>query len=148
MQTGECSDLVFSQFNFTKLLGYKVYNGKNHLIGCLCRQAGEMTRLFYDAGLIVLVGFISPYKEDRDFARSLIGEDFIEVFVDCPIEECEKRDVKGLYAKAREGLIENFTGVNDPYEVPENAEIVVNTKDLSVEESVDKIMEYLNGLVK
>jgi adenylylsulfate kinase len=108
------------------------------------RRIGEVSKLFTDAGVIVLSAFISPYKADRDKIRELVEEgEFIEVFVDCPIEECEKRDVKGLYKKAREGIIKGFTGIDDPYEEPTNAEIVIKTDELSIEESTDKILKYL-----
>jgi len=108
------------------------------------RRIGEVSKLFTDAGVIVLSAFISPYRADRDKIRELVEEgEFIEVFVDCPIEECEKRDVKGLYKKAREGIIKGFTGIDDPYEEPTNAEIVIKTDELSIEESTDKILKYL-----
>ena len=114
------------------------------------RRIGEVSKLFTEAGVIVLSAFISPYKADRDKIRELVEEgEFIEVFVDCPLEECEKRDVKGLYKKAREGIIKGFTGIDDPYEEPTNAEIVIKTDELSIEESTDKILKYLadNGIV-
>jgi len=114
------------------------------------RRIGEVSKLFTDAGIIVLSAFISPYKADRDKIRELVEEgEFIEVFVDCPLEECEKRDVKGLYKKAREGIIKGFTGIDDPYEEPTNPEIVIKTSELSIEESTDKILKYLadNGIV-
>jgi len=114
------------------------------------RRIGEVSKLFTDAGVIVLSAFVSPYSADRDKIRELVEEDeFIEVFVDCPVEECEKRDVKGLYKKAREGIIKGFTGIDDPYEEPTNAEIVIKTSELSIEESTDKILKYLadNGIV-
>jgi len=114
------------------------------------RRIGEVSKLFTEAGVIVLSAFISPYKADRDKIRELVEEgEFIEVFVDCPLEECEKRDVKGLYKKAREGIIKGFTGIDDPYEEPTNAEIVIKTSELSIEESTDKILKYLadNGIV-
>ena len=108
------------------------------------RRIGEVTKLFYDSGLFVLVCFISPYKKDRDNVRKMVGGDFVEVFVDCSVEECEKRDVKGLYKKARNGEIQDFTGISAPYEKPEKPEIVVNTNELGVEECTAKIFKYLN----
>ena len=109
------------------------------------RRIGEVSKLFTDAGVIVLSAFVSPYRADRDKIRDLVEEgEFIEVFVDCPVEECEKRDVKGLYKKAREGIIKGFTGIDDPYEEPANAEIVIKTDELSIEESTDKILKYLS----
>ena len=108
------------------------------------RRIGEVSKLFTDAGVIVLSAFVSPYRADRDKIRDLVDQgEFIEVFVDCPVEECEKRDVKGLYKKAREGIIKGFTGIDDPYEEPTNAEIVIKTSELSIEESTNKILDYL-----
>jgi len=92
------------------------------------RRVAEVARLMVDSGLIVLVSFISPFRAERRMARELFGEDeFLEVFVDTPLEVAEKRDVKGLYAKARAGDIKNFTGIDSPYERPEHAEIVLDT---------------------
>ncbi len=108
------------------------------------RRIGEVAKLFVDAGIITLTAFISPYKKDREFVRNLVKEgEFIEIYVKCPLEVCEQRDVKGLYKKARAGIIKNFTGIDDPYEEPENPEIVVETDKESVEESVEKIISYL-----
>lgn len=113
------------------------------------RRISEVSRLFVDAGLIVLTAFISPFKEDRAMARSLVGDDnFIEVFVDTPLEECEKRDVKGLYAKARAGKIPNFTGIDSPFERPENPEVHVETVGLTVEESLNVLLEKILPLLK
>lgn len=109
------------------------------------RRIAEVAKLMNDAGLIVLTSFISPYMRDRRCAREAIGQDsFIEVYVATSLEECEKRDVKGLYQKARTGEIPNFSGISSPYEVPENPEIVVDTTGQTVEESV----EYLLGEIK
>jgi adenylylsulfate kinase len=108
------------------------------------RRIGEVAKLFVDAGIIVLSAFISPYIKDRETVRNLVEEDeFIEIYVKCPLEVCEKRDVKGLYKKAREGIIKNFTGIDDPYEEPLNPEIVVETDKETLEESVNKIIKYL-----
>lgn len=107
------------------------------------RRIGEIGKLFVDAGIVTLACFISPLRVDRAKVRKAIGEDFIEIFVDCPLGECEKRDPKNLYKKARLGLIKEFTGITSPYEKPENAEIVVNTKELTVDQCVDKILECL-----
>lgn len=108
------------------------------------RRISEVAKLFFDAGLITLVTFISPFKEDRNFARKLIPEErFIEIYVKCSLETCEKRDVKGLYKKAREGLIKDFTGISSPYEAPENPEIILNTENETIEESVNKVINYL-----
>ncbi|MHC8494243.1 sulfate adenylyltransferase subunit CysN [Thalassospira sp. SM2505] len=108
------------------------------------RRVGETAKLFVDAGVITLVSFISPFRSERQLARSLVGKDeFIEVFIDTPLEVCEQRDVKGLYKKARAGEIANFTGISSPYERPENAEIVVNTSDQSAEEAAEAIVAKL-----
>jgi bifunctional enzyme CysN/CysC len=103
-----------------------------------------VAKLMVDAGLIVLVSFISPYRNERQMARELFGPDeFVEVFVDTPIEECEKRDVKGLYAKARTGQLKNFTGIDSPYEAPEKPEIHLKTIECSVNECVEDIAHKL-----
>ncbi|NPA53483.1 MAG: adenylyl-sulfate kinase [Aquificae bacterium] len=108
------------------------------------RRIGEVAKLFVDAGIITLTAFISPYKKDRELVRNLVEEgEFIEIYVKCPLEVCEQRDVKGLYKKAREGLIKNFTGIDDPYEEPENPEIIVETNKETIDESVNKIISYL-----
>lgn len=108
------------------------------------RRLGEVAKLFRDSGIINLAAFISPYRKDRQIARSLLEEDsFIEVFVDCPVEICEKRDPKGNYKKARQGIIKSFTGISAPYETPENPELHLRTDELSVGESVHRIMTYL-----
>lgn len=108
------------------------------------RRVAEVARLMNDAGLIVLTSFISPYENDRQRAREIVGPDsFVEVYVNTPLEECEKRDVKGLYKKARAGEIPNFTGISSPYEVPQNADIIVETVGKSVDETVDEIIKQL-----
>ncbi len=112
------------------------------------RRIGEVTRLFHDAGIFVIVCFISPYKEDRDQVRKLVGEDFIEIFVNCSLEECEKRDTKGLYKKAREGIIKDFTGISAPYEKPEKPEIIIDSEKLSVEESTETIHNFIKESLK
>jgi bifunctional enzyme CysN/CysC len=110
------------------------------------RRVAEVAKLMVDAGLIVIVSFISPFRAEREFARSLFAPgEFQEVFVDTPIEECEKRDVKGLYAKAREGRIANFTGVDSPYEKPEAPEVRLDTVAQSPEQCVERILEGLRG---
>ncbi len=110
------------------------------------RRIGEVAKLFVDAGIVVLTAFISPYRRDRNFARSIVKEgDFIEVFVKCPVEICEERDPKGLYKKARAGIIKGFTGIDDPYEEPLNPEIIVETDKMTIDECVDKIVDYLKN---
>jgi adenylylsulfate kinase len=109
------------------------------------RRIAELGRLFVDAGLIVITAFISPFRADRALAREIIGEDFfIEVFIDTPLAECERRDPKGLYGKARAGLIKNFTGIDSAYERPLNPEIRVGTLEQSLPEVVSQILEYLD----
>jgi len=108
------------------------------------RRIGEVANLFVNAGVIAMTAFISPYRADRDNARALAGEgQFIEVFVDCPVEVCEQRDVKGLYKKARAGLIPEFTGISAPYEEPLKPEITLNTSELSIEQCVEKVISAL-----
>ncbi|WP_079453326.1 adenylyl-sulfate kinase, partial [Pseudomonas aeruginosa] len=108
------------------------------------RRIGEVAKLFVDQGTVVLTAFISPFRVDRKQVRDLLAADeFIEVFVKCPIEECEKRDPKGLYKKARQGDIKEFTGVDSPYEEPEQAELIVETHKYSIEECAEQIVKYL-----
>ncbi len=109
------------------------------------RRIAEVAKLMNDAGLIVLTAFISPYHKDRENAKEIIGDDFFEVYVSTPIEECEKRDVKGLYKKARKGEIPNFTGITSPYEIPETPNMEINTQEMSLEDAVNSIMEKLEG---
>lgn len=108
------------------------------------RRIGEVSKLFVDSGLIVLTAFISPFKSDRQIAKSLVKYDeFIEVFIDSPLDVCESRDPKGLYKKAREGAIKNFTGISSPYESPEEPQIHIKTDKYSVRECTDIIINYL-----
>ncbi len=110
------------------------------------RRIGEVAKLFADAGLITITSFISPYVADRDNVRKLHENSklpFIEAYVDCPLDEAEKRDPKGLYKKARAGEIKGFTGIDDPYEAPTNPELHLRTDQLSVAESVEKILDTL-----
>ena len=110
------------------------------------RRIGEVSKLFIDSGLIVLTAFISPFIVDRKIVRALVEQDeFIEIFVDTPLSTCENRDPKGLYLKAREGKIPNFTGISSPYEAPISAEIHLETKEKSVDECVEQIISYLNN---
>ena len=117
------------------------------------RRIGEISKLFVDAGLLVLSAFISPYREDRDRVRDLhreAGLDFIEIHVDCSLETAEQRDPKGLYKKARAGQISNFTGIDDPYEKPESPEIHLRTDRMTLEEEVDIIVNYMKdkGIIR
>ena len=110
------------------------------------RRIGEIANLIIDAGVITLAAFISPYIKDREGVMQIVGSDnFIEIYVNTSIEECEKRDVKGLYKKARKGEIKNMTGISSPYEAPINPDVEVVTDVESIEESVDKILDYLNS---
>ena len=114
------------------------------------RRIGEVAKLFTDGGMVALTAFISPYRADRDQVRALMKPgDFIEVFVECPVETCEARDVKGLYKKARAGEIPEFTGVSAPYEPPLQPELVIRTGDQSVEASVAQVLRCLEqrGLI-
>ncbi len=110
------------------------------------RRIGEVSKLFTEAGVIVFSSFISPYRSDRDAVRALMGAgDFVEVYVDASLDTCEQRDTKGLYKKARAGEIPEFTGISAPYEAPERPELVLDTNRQSVEESVAKLVEYLDA---
>lgn len=108
------------------------------------RRTGEVCKLFNDAGLVVITAFISPFRADRDLARSLFpADDFSEVFVNAPIETCEKRDVKGLYEKAKKGIIPEFTGVTSPYEIPLNPEVILNTDKETETESLSILLTHI-----
>lgn len=147
----ELEKRLFSMGRHTMLLdGDNVRMGLNKNLGFKendraenIRRVAEVSKLMNDAGLIVLTFFISPYRLDRRMAREIIGDSFIEIYVSTPLEECEKRDVKGLYRKAKAGLISNFTGVSSPYEAPEHAEITIDTSNYTLSECVDHIMEEL-----
>lgn len=111
------------------------------------RRIGEVARLFADAGVLAIASFISPYRADRDLCRAIHQEaqlPFLEIFVDTPLEVCEARDPKGLYAKARRGEIPNFTGISAPYEAPEHPDLVLPTQQLSLEQSVARCLQLLN----
>ena len=113
------------------------------------RRIGEVSKLMLDAGLIVITAFISPFRADRQTAKSLVGEDrFIEVFADCPLEICEQRDVKGLYGKARAGQIKNFTGIDSPYEAPQNPDLILKTNRLGLDDSLDLLLKKVLPRIK
>ena len=113
------------------------------------RRIGEVGKLFVDGGFLTLASFVSPYSEDRDAVRELMGEgDFVEIFIDTAVEICEERDPKGLYKKARTGEIPNFTGFSDPYEVPEKPEMIIKTANWTAEEAAVLIIEMLEKLGK
>ena len=113
------------------------------------RRIAEISNLMLDAGLVVLSSFVSPYREDRENVRNIVGYvNFVEIFVNTPIEECERRDVKGLYKKARRGEIKNFTGVNAPYEAPLTADIEIDTTQGSVDEITEIILKKIAGKIE
>lgn len=124
---GLCSDLSFSD-----------QDRKENI-----RRIGEMARLFAESGTIALTAFISPFQADRQKVRDLAGEDFIEVYCECDINICESRDVKGLYKKAWQGEIKDFTGISSPYEAPEKPELTLNTGTQPLEDCVQEILVYL-----
>jgi len=129
------------RFGLNKNLGFKVEDRVENI-----RRVAEVSKLMNDAGLIVMASFISPYQQDRELARSIIGESFIEIYVSTPLEVCEQRDVKGLYQKARKGEIPNFTGISDPYEVPTLADYVVDTSEVSIEEAVEGLLKFIEDV--
>jgi len=129
-----------------KDLGFDEQSRKENI-----RRIGEVSKLFVESGQIVLTAFISPYKEDRALVRSLVeADEFIEVYVQCSIEECERRDPKGLYKKARNNEIPNFTGISAPYEAPDNPEIIVDSEAYSIEECKNQLISFLleKGYIK
>lgn len=149
----EVEKRLFAEGKHTMLLdGDNVRMGLNQNLGFgeadrveNIRRVAEVSKLINDAGIIVLASFISPFHQDRRNAKEIIGDRFIEVYVSTPLEECEKRDKKGLYKKAREGALSDFTGISSPYEIPQNPDIVVDTSKHSIEESVDLV---LSGIKK
>jgi adenylylsulfate kinase len=143
---------LFSQGCHTYVLdGDNIRHGLNRNLGFSAedrseniRRIAEVARLFSDCGIINLTAFISPYREDRRSARDLSADGaFFEVFVDCPLEVCERRDPKGMYKRARDGVIKEFTGISAPYEPPENPEIHLRTDELSVTQCVRVILDHL-----
>jgi adenylyl-sulfate kinase len=106
------------------------------------RRIGEVSKLFLDAGIVVLSAFISPFHADREQVKKIVGKDnYIEVFVNTPIEVCEQRDVKGLYKKARAGEVKNFTGIDSPYEIPQDPDVVIHTDRISIDESMQILLD-------
>jgi adenylylsulfate kinase len=129
-----------------KDLGFKPEDRKENI-----RRIGEVAKLLVDAGLVAITAFISPYREDRRQSRKLLRSDeFIEVYLKCNLEECERRDPKGVYKKARAGEIKDFTGISAPYEEPEKPEITLDTARYSVDECTEKLLDYLiqNGYIE
>jgi len=128
LRHGLCSDLSFSSEDRHENI----------------RRVAEVANLLIDAGLIAITAFISPYEKDRQLAKNLIGnENFIEIFCDCSLAICEKRDVKGFYKKARDGLITNFTGIDATYEIPKHPSLSINTSSMSIDVSIGLIIQYL-----
>lgn len=107
------------------------------------RRIGEVSKLFVDAGLITIATFVSPFIADRQKVRELLGKDFVEIYIHCPLEVCEQRDPKGIYKKARAGEIKHFTGIDSPYEEPINPELTLSTHLNTLDECVDKLVAYL-----
>jgi adenylylsulfate kinase len=128
IRDGLCKDLGFSEEDRTENI----------------RRVGEVANLMRDSGLIVLSAFISPFEKDRQVVRQTIGaENLVRIFVDCPLEICEQRDVKGLYKKARTGEIKKFTGISSPFEIPEESELILKTAENSIEELIGMILEFI-----
>ena len=149
---GAVEEKLYQRGHHTYLLdGDNVRHGLNGDLGFSdadrvenIRRIGESAKLFADAGLIVLTAFISPFRADRQLVRELVEQgEFIEVHMDTPLTECEQRDPKGLYQKARDGLIKNFTGIDSEYEAPEAAEIVIKSAEFGIEDCADQIIDYL-----
>ena len=126
--------------NLSKGLGFSKEDRDTNI-----RRIGYVANMLSRNGVVSITAAISPYSALRDEIRELTKASFVEVYVECPLEVVEERDTKGLYKKARQGIIKNFTGISDPYEAPESPEIVVNTAEESIEESADKILAYLRG---
>jgi adenylylsulfate kinase len=144
--------ILYENGNFTYLLdGDNVRHGLNCDLGFdensrveNIRRVGEVAKLFVDSGLIVLSAFISPFREDREMVRNLLEDgEFIEVYIDTPIEVCESRDPKGLYKKARNGEIKNFTGIDSPYEAPFSPNIYIKNDKITIDKACQQIVEYL-----
>ena len=132
------------RFGLNKNLGFSAEDRAENI-----RRIGEVGKLFVDGGYITLASFVSPYREDRDGVRALMADgDFAEIFIDTPVELCEERDPKGLYKKARAGEIPNFTGISDPYEAPENAEMVIKTATGTPEDAAAQILAMLEQIGK
>jgi len=127
------------RMGLNKGLGFSDEDRKENI-----RRIGEVSKLFVDAGVIVSTAFISPFRSDRDMVRSIVKpEEFLEIYIDAPLDVCEQRDPKGLYKKARAGEIKLFTGIDSPYEAPDKAEIVVKTGEFSLEECAEQVINWL-----
>lgn len=131
------------RMGLNKDLGFSEEDRKENL-----RRIGEAARLMLDAGLIVISAFISPYSAEREAVKAIVGENrFIEVYVSCPLQVCEERDVKGLYVKARQGIIPNFTGISAPYEAPATPDVEVKTSEETIDASLQKIIDHIAPLI-
>jgi len=128
---GLCGDLGFSEEDRTENI----------------RRIGQMAKLFIEAGVIALTAFISPFQVDRQRVRMMVeqDQDFLEIYCKCPLEICERRDVKGLYQRARKGEIADFTGISSPYEEPENADLIIDTSQLGIQECIDQVIDMLES---
>lgn len=154
---GRVEELLNEKGFLTYLLdGDNVRTGLNNNLGFSdgdrsenIRRIGEVSKLFIDAGVIVLAVFISPFKSDRKLVRELVGKgDFIEVFINCPLEICELRDPKGLYKRARAGEIKDFTGVSSPFEIPDRPEIEIRSDQMGVEQAAEKIVKQIKPKIE
>lgn len=113
------------------------------------RRIAEISKILSETGLVVIAAFVSPFSKDRNLVKRTVGKDnFIEVFIHTSIEECERRDIKGLYAKARSGEIKNFTGIDSPYEIPENPDAIINTEQTSIEEAVELLYNLVLSKIR
>ncbi|EAQ47959.1 adenylyl-sulfate kinase [Leeuwenhoekiella blandensis] len=128
------------RMGLNKDLGFTVEERSENI-----RRIAEVGKLFTDAGTVVLTAFITPMHQDRQRAKAILGEDYVEIYVNCPLEVCEARDVKGLYARARKGEIPNFTGITAPFEVPKNPDIEIKTNEQSVDECVVQIWNTIKN---
>lgn len=127
------------RFGLNRDLGFSLEERTENI-----RRIGEVAKLFMDSGQVVLTAFISPFKEDRNLVRQLVeSNEFVEIYVKCPLEECEKRDPKGLYKKARKGEIHEFTGIDSLYDEPINPELVIETNKNSIKQCVELVVKYL-----
>lgn len=146
---------LFKLGYFTNILdGDNIRSGINQNLGFSendrlenIRRISEISRLFVESGIITINCFVSPTEDVRNLAKSIIGDDFIEIFIDTPLRICEQRDIKGLYKKARRGEIKNFPGINSPFVSPKNPDMVINTEDRNANELAKKILEYIRDKI-
>lgn len=125
-------------------LGFSLEDRKENI-----RRIAEIAKLYLNSGIITLNSFVSPTREIRDYAKSIIGaENFLEIYINAPLEVCEARDVKGLYKKARKGEIKGFTGIDSPYEAPENPSFEIKTNDLTIEEAVEQLHDFILPIIR